>query len=54
MSFFMIIAMAPTRIEFPSSAINTNVLYKSDGSFALVEVHVQVSAFVLFFFFKCT
>ena len=51
MSFFIIIVMAPTRIEFPSSAINTSVLYKADGSFALVEVHVRVSAFV---FFKCT
>ncbi len=50
MSFFTLIVMLPTRIEFTTSAIDTSVLYKADGSLALVEVLVQVSALV---FFKC-
>ena len=42
--------MAPTVIQFPSTAINSTVLYKYDGTFARVEVYVNVSNFNLIIF----
>lgn len=35
-------SIASPRIEFPSVAINSSVLYKSDGIPALLEVNIQV------------
>lgn len=44
---YVLIDTAAARVEFTSSAINTSVLYRADGTPGLVEAYVQVTAFLI-------